>query len=100
MGAVAVLRGVVRVSLRGEVMFEQRPEGGEEMNHVATWDRCSRQRGQRGVFLGHQRGQCGRRGGGGELGVCVGSKVEQDFQAVCGRECGFIRRVVAFVKGF
>lgn len=55
------------MSLIEEVMFEQRPEGGEEMNHVDTWDRCSRQRAQLDVFLGHQRGQCGRRGGRGEL---------------------------------
>lgn len=75
-GAVAVVGGVVRVSLIGEVMFEQRPEGGEAVNHVATWDRCSRRRGQLGVFLGHQRGPGGRRGGRGGLGVCVGSKVE------------------------
>lgn len=43
---MAVLSGVVRVGLIEEVMFEQRHEGGEGMNHVDSWDGYSRQKGQ------------------------------------------------------
>lgn len=38
MGAVASLRGVVGESLTEQVLFEQSPERGEDMNPVDPWD--------------------------------------------------------------
>lgn len=36
MGVLLVLYGVVRAGLSNQMKFEQRPEGGEATNHVAT----------------------------------------------------------------
>lgn len=70
------LSGVVRVGLTEEVISEQRPEGGEEVNQEDSWDRYSRQQGQPVqrpcgrsllcVFLEPYRGQLGGEVGEGE----------------------------------